>query len=75
MRPAEQLWPLTNTVLMSRGVASSNAHEYAQAPSYVALRVRPGLLRSTTLLHWPLRRLHTAHGQRRIWCVTVSHWL
>src|SRR5262249_46717939 len=56
LQPAEHLWRLTNSVLVTRHFDSIEDLEDAQAACCVALQARRDLVRSTTLFHWwPLR--------------------
>ena len=65
LQPAEHLWPLTNTVLANRHLASIDDWEDAQAERCVALQTRPDLIRSTTLFHWWPQRIRRRQGPRR----------
>ena len=58
LQPAEHLWPLTNTVLVNRHLASIEELEDMQAARCVALQADPELIRSTTRFSWWPQRLH-----------------
>jgi Winged helix-turn helix/DDE superfamily endonuclease len=65
LQPAEHLWPLTNTPLVNRHVATIEELEETQAQRCVALQTQPALIRSTTLFHWWPKRLRKRHQLRR----------
>jgi transposase len=58
LQPAEHLWPLTNTVLVNRHLASIEELEESQMQRCRALQEQPALVRSTTLFPWWPQRLH-----------------
>jgi transposase len=64
LQPAERLWPLTNTVLVSRRFASIEELEDAQAERCVALQGQRNLVRSATRFHWWPWHIHRRHGPR-----------
>jgi transposase len=66
LRPAEHLWPLTNTALANRHVATIDDLEDAQAARCVTLQRQRELVRSAALFHWWPQR----SGRRR-----TPHWL
>ncbi len=65
LQPAEHLWPLTNTALVTRHFASIEELENAQAERCVALQGRPDLIRSTTRFPWWPLRIKNRQGPRQ----------
>lgn len=65
LRPAEHLWPLTNTVLANEHFATLDDLEEALARRCAALQACRDLVRSTTLFHWWPRRVKKRPGPRR----------
>jgi transposase len=57
LQPAEHLWPLTNTVLVNRHLASIEELEELQLQRCLALQEQSALVRSTTLFPWWPKRL------------------
>jgi transposase len=58
LQPAEHLWPLTNTALVNRHLASIEELEELQLQRCLALQEQSALVRSTTLFPWWPQRLH-----------------
>jgi transposase len=58
LRPAEHLWPLTNSALVNRHFVSIEELEDAQAARCVVLQGQRELVRSTTCFGWWPQRLH-----------------
>jgi transposase len=58
LQPAEHLWPLTNTVLVNRHLASIEELEELQLQRCLALQEQSALVRSATLFPWWPQRLH-----------------
>ena len=65
LQPAEHRWPLTNTALANRHVATLDDREDAQFAHCLAVQQRPDLIRSTTRFHWWPRHSHKRLGPRR----------
>jgi transposase len=57
LQPAEHLWPLTNTALVNRHLASIEELEELQLQRCRALQEQSALVRSTTLFPWWPKRL------------------
>jgi transposase len=64
LQPAEQLWPLTNSVLVNRHVATIEELEDVQFARCAELQRHPELIRSTTRFHWWPRRIKKRQGPR-----------
>jgi transposase len=62
LQPAEHLWPLTNTVVVNRHLASIEELEERQMQRCLALQEQSALVRSTTLFHWWPQRLRKRQG-------------
>lgn len=65
LQPAEHLWPLTNTCLISRHFATIEELEDVQFARCADLQRQPERIRSTTLFLWWPKRIKKRQGPRR----------
>jgi transposase len=65
LQPAEQLWPLTNTALITHHFASIEELEDTQLAHCANLQAQSERIRSTTLVHWWPKQIHKRQGPRQ----------
>ncbi|MGO8947032.1 MAG: hypothetical protein ACLQUY_05085 [Ktedonobacterales bacterium] len=65
LQPAEDLWLLTNTVLINQHVATIDELEEVQLACCAELQHQPAMIGSTTCFHWWPRQIHKRRGPRQ----------